>query len=97
MPDVYKRQVQDGQLGLDVEQVDLVGIECNADGVSVACLGGGSEMCIRDSLSTADPWVVVAEDTGVLLVAWGIAGDFAQIEPVGGVGGLEQYLSLIHI
>ena len=45
----------------------------------------------QHGLSTADPWVVVAEDTGVLLVARGIAGDLAQIEPVGGVGGLEQY------
>ena len=35
--------VQDGLLGLDVEQVDLVGIEGNADGVSVAGLGGGSD------------------------------------------------------
>ena len=45
----------------------------------------------QHGLSTADPGVVVAEDTGVLLVARGIAGDLAQIEPVGGVGGLEQY------
>ena len=35
--------VQNGLLGLDVEQVDLVGIEGNADGVSVAGLGGGSD------------------------------------------------------
>ena len=45
----------------------------------------------QHGLSTADPGVVVAEDTGILLVARGIAGDLAQIEPVGGVGGLEQY------
>ena len=33
-----RRSVQDGLLGLDVEEMDLVGIEGNADLVSVACL-----------------------------------------------------------
>ena len=38
-----RRSVQDGLLGLDVEEMDLVGIEGNANLVSVACLGGGSD------------------------------------------------------
>ena len=34
------RLVEDGQLGVDVEQVDLVLVECDADGIAVTGLGG---------------------------------------------------------
>jgi len=47
------------------------------------------------SLGTADPWVVVAEDTGVLLVARGIAGNLAQFEMVLRVGGLQQHNAVL--
>ena len=46
-----------------------------------------SERCF----GAADPRVVVAEDTGVLLVSRRIAGDLAQIQLVAGVGGLQQH------
>src|SRR5699024_9711051 len=37
------RLVEDGQLGVDVEQVDLVLVECDADGIAVTGLGGGRD------------------------------------------------------
>ena len=47
------------------------------------------------SLGTADPWVVVTEDAGVLLVSRGIAGNFAQFEMVLRVGGLQQHNAVL--
>lgn len=47
------------------------------------------------SLGTADPRVVVAEDTGVLLVARGIAGNLAQLKVILGVSGLQQHNAVL--
>ncbi len=43
-----------------------------------------------------DPWVVVAEDTCVLLVAGGIGGDFSILQYIAGEG-LEQYNTVLGV
>ena len=43
-----------------------------------------------DGLGTADPGVVVAEDACVLLVARGVAGNFAQLQMIFGISRLQQ-------
>ena len=45
----------------------------------------------QHGFGTADPRIVVAEDACVLLVSRRIAGNFAQIQLVAGVGGLVQH------
>ena len=49
------------------------------------------------SFGTADPRVVVAEDTGVLLVARGIAGNLAQLKVILGVSGLQQHNAVLGV
>ncbi len=49
------------------------------------------------SLGTADPWVVVTEDAGVLLVSRGIAGNFAQLKVILGVSGLQQHNAVLRV
>ena len=41
-------------------------------------------------LGAGDPRVVVAEDTGVLLIAGGVAGDLTQLQMIPGVGRVQQ-------
>ena len=46
---------------------------------------------------TADPRIVVAEDACVFLVARGIAGNFAQLQMIPRVSGLQQYNAVLRV
>ena len=60
-------------------------------GAGLAVDRKGAVAVTQRCLGAADPRVVVAEDTGVLLVSRRIAGDLAQIQLIAGVGGLQQH------
>ena len=42
----------------------------------------GSVTTSDDSLSDGDPWIVVAEDTGIFLISGWIGGDFTKFEVI---------------
>ena len=70
--------------------VDL-GDVLDIGGAGLAVHRKGAVAVTERCLGAADPRVVVAEDTGVLLVSRRIAGDLAQIQLIAGVGGLQQH------
>ncbi len=66
-------------------------------GAGLAVDRKGAVAVAQRCLSAADPRVVVAEDTGVLLVSRRIAGDLAQIQLIAGVGRLMQHDTVLGV
>ena len=51
----------------------------------------------NDGLCNRNPWIVVAEDTGIFLVSRRIRGNFTEVQVIFGVGRLQEHNAILCI